>query len=96
MLKRLFKKFRGDGNNKYAIQVLVKNGQATYLPVVKESSFGSKWTPIIKVYDLYLAMDVEKPGGLTEEECKEHIEGCKNQIAMEKAASELTISYKEM
>lgn len=96
LIKRLAKTFRGNGENRYAIQMIVKAGVATYLPVVKESELGAKWIPIVKVYDRYIPLEIEKEGGLSEEECVQHIEEYKKQIAYEKEQAELSITYKEV
>lgn len=91
---KLFVKFmRGNGQNSYAIQKVVRNGTVTYLPVVKESGMTAEWVPIVKVYDTYMLLKVEKPGGMTEAECHQHINGYKEQIELERIANEITVVY---
>lgn len=63
----------------YSIRMITKGREKTYLPMVKEEGYFSKWTPIVKIYDEYLAMNYEKKDGLSRVECQDHIEKFKLQ-----------------
>lgn len=58
---------------KFAIKQVIKGHSITYLPVVKEPGFFKDWTPIVRIYDHYIAMPYEHPEGLTQNECLKHI-----------------------
>ena len=67
----------------YSIKCEVLNsGEKVFTPLVRPKSkfLGPNWTRIIKVYDRYVDMDIEHEPHLTEEECKQHIDGFANQI----------------
>lgn len=93
LLKTLLCLLNRKSEPKFAIQMIVKGGVATYLPVVKLGTFGSSWLPIVKVYDKYYPLDYQKEGGLTQEECRDHIEKYKAQLAAEKKLAEFTVNY---
>lgn len=78
----------------YAIKVLHKCGVTTFLPVYRPKGFGTKYQPIVKVYDRYLTLDIEKDNGLSEEECVAHLEAYKEQIAREKIENAVSVEYR--
>lgn len=93
LLKKILCLLNKETEPKYAIQMIVKGGVATYLPVIKEGNFGSDWMPIVKIYDKYVPLEFEKEGGLTQEECKQHIEAYKQQYAEKQKLAEFTVNY---
>lgn len=93
LLNKLLDSFNRKGQPKYAIQMIVKGGVPSYLPVIKEPGFMSRWIPIVQIYDKYIPMEFEKQGGLTQSECIQHIEAYKKQFAKEQELAMLTVNY---
>ena len=84
-LKLLYKKSKKIHKPVFAIKKeTLFNGTVRMYPVVRQSLF-TDWTPIVKVYGEYFAMFIETDHAFTEEECREHIEGYKQQLFQEYA-----------
>lgn len=80
---------------RFAIRRIQKGDRIEMLPMIKEKGLFNQWRPIVKIYDSFLTLDYEKPGGLTEEECLEHINGCRQQLALIEKESNVKVEYIE-
>lgn len=86
----MFKKYR------FSIRKLYEGGKVTFLPMVREPGLFPSWRPIVKVYDEYVVMDYEKPGGLTQGECQEHVERFYCALKHKLKRDHLSIEYIEI
>lgn len=94
-MKRFFKQLT-KRNFKFAIQKKEHGNTVSLIPVMKEPGMLSQWRPIVKVYDKYLVMDYEKPGGLSEKECMAHIRGYKKQVEKELEDAHMVTKVEEI
>jgi hypothetical protein len=86
----------------FAIKIdILKNGEIIRIPVFRNRSGLSKfipgpWNRIVKIYDKYIAMELDFIPKLTEQECAEHIEEYKKVLNKLKDAEVETVELKAL
>lgn len=93
ILKPLKQYFKKKQEPVFAIRKITTGKMITYLPVIKEQGIFNKWTPIVKIYDIYIPLDFEKENGLTYQECKDHIYNYKKQLNRQKEFDYFSMDY---
>lgn len=87
MLRKLITKWLNKKNaRQFAIKTVQANDDIIFFPVVKEGAWHN-WIPIVRIYDRYYAIDVEREGGFTKQEAYSHIQGYLLQLEQEKLAT---------
>ena len=79
---------------KYCVRIVKTIKGEEFLPMLKAPGLFNDWTPIVKIYNKYHAMNYEKDGGLTIQECYDHIKSYKEQVIREIAERKFEIEYK--
>lgn len=94
-MKRIISNF-GKKPIEYAIRKITKGNKVVYHPVAKVQGYFSDWMPIIKVYpNRYFLLSIEVED-LTEQDCREHIEGHKQQVIKESKDSYFKVEYTKL
>lgn len=95
MLKKIFTPFFSK-EEEFAIKTVVRGETAIHLPVYKPAGFNTGYTQIVKIYDKYIPLDIEKPGGMSKEECIQHINEFKQQLQEERKNSRVEVTIEKV
>jgi len=81
-------------DDQFRIKVEKKSNRTVFTPQVKsgESRF-NHWERIVYIYGKFYVMELDDPSGLSEEECRLHIQGYLEQRNLERNSSKVVVEY---
>ena len=65
--------------HEFALREIKTTDATMYLPLTRTGAL-SEWMPIVQIYNEFIPLDYELPGGMTRDQALYHISGYKNQL----------------